>query len=141
MIGAILAKKAAAGALVAINGKDLDKFMSAWADDGVFIYPGDIPQSGTYKGIDNVRAWFSAFLEQFPGLTFDIKDVCVRDSLAMTGNNVVAVHWDLKLHNREGRDGVNTGVTVITIKGGKVVEVKDCLFDTGEEFKKNWSAI
>jgi len=29
---------------------------------------------------------------------------------------------------------------VVTIQGGKVLAVKDFLFDTGEEFRQNWGA-
>jgi len=44
MIGALVAKKAIADAFAAMNRHDLAKFMSAWRDDGVFIYPGEIPE-------------------------------------------------------------------------------------------------
>jgi len=34
----------------------------------------------------------------------------------------------------------NSGVTLISTKGGKVIHVKDFIFDLGENFKLNWSA-
>jgi len=140
MIGAIIAKKAIAGAFEAMNRHDLSGFMSGWRDDGVFIYPGEIPASGIFKGKSAVENWFQNFFEQFPKIKFIIQNICVRNIFALTGTNVVAVHWNIQLTNRDGREGQNSGVTVISIKGGKVFEVQDFIFDLGENFKINWSA-
>jgi ketosteroid isomerase-like protein len=141
MIGALLAKKALADAFDALNRHDLPKFMSAWRDDGVFIYPGDIPESGTFKGKSAVEGWFRRFFEQFPGIQFDVQDICVRNIFDLTGTNVVAVHWEIQLANRDGRVGRNSGVTVVSIQRGKVFLVKDYIFDLGENFRLNWSAV
>lgn len=140
MIGALVARKAIAGSFQAMNRHDLAKFMSAWRDDGVFIYPGEIHASGTFRGKSAVESWFRNFFDQFPKIQFDIQDICVRNIFALGGNNVVAVHWNILLTNREGREGQNSGVTVITVKGGKVIQVKDFIFDLGNNFKLNWSA-
>jgi len=140
MIGAIVAKKAIANAFDALNRHDLTKFMSAWRDDGVFIYPAEIPASGTFTGKSAVEGWFRNFFDQFPRIQFDVQDICVRNIFAFSGTNVVAVHWNIHLTNRDGRAGQNSGVSVISIKGGRVVHVKDFIFDLGENFKLNWSA-
>ena len=140
MIGALVARKAMASAFDALNRHDLAKFMSAWRDDGVFVYPGDIPESGTFKGRNAVEGWFRRFFEQFPTIQFDVRDVCVRNLFDLLGTNVTAVHWDIRLVNREGREGQNSGVTVISIERGKVVFVKDFIFDLGDNFRRNWSA-
>jgi uncharacterized protein (TIGR02246 family) len=140
MIGALVAKKAMASAFDALNRHDLAKFMSAWRDDGVFVYPGNIPESGTFKGRNAVEGWFRRFFEQFPTIQFDVRDVCVHNLFDLLGNNVAAVHWNIRLVNREGRAGQNSGVTVISIVRGKVVFVKDFIFDLGDNFRRNWSA-
>jgi len=141
MIGAIVAKKAIANAFEAMNRHDLSKFMSAWRDDGVFIYPGDIPESGTFEGKSAVEGWFRNFFDKYPKIQFDVQDICVRNIFAFTGTNVIAVHWNIQLTNRAGRVGQNSGVTVINIKGGKVFLIKDFMFDLGENFKLNWGAV
>jgi len=141
MIGALIARKAIAGSFNALNRHDLTKFMSAWRDDGVFIYPGEISASGTYRGRNAVEGWFRNFFDQFPKIQFDIQDICVRNIFAFGGTNVVTVHWNIQLTNREGRVGQNSGVTVISIKGGRVIQVKDYIFDLGSNFKLNWSAV
>jgi ketosteroid isomerase-like protein len=140
MIGALIARKAIASSFQAMNRHDLPTFMSAWRDDGVFIYPGEIPASGTFQGRVAVEGWFRNFFDQFPKIYFDIQDICVGNIFALGGTNTVAVHWNLQLTNRQGRVGQNSGVTVISIKGGKVSLVKDYIFDLGSNFKLNWSA-
>jgi ketosteroid isomerase-like protein len=140
MIGTLMAKRAIAGAYEAMNRHDLARFMLGWRDDGVFIYPGDIPESGTFEGKAAVEAWFGRFFEQFSGIRFEIQDICARNAFDLVGNNVIAVHWNVKLTNQEGRTGENSGVSVVTCQGGKVVSVKDFLFDTGDDFRRNWGA-
>ena len=141
MIGAIMAQKALAAAFDALNRHDLSKFMAAWRDDGVFICPGDIHESGTFQGREAVEGWFRRFFEQFPEIRFDVHDICVRNLFDLRGTNVVVVHWDLGLTNRAGRVGVNSGVTVVTVTRGKVVHVKDFIFDLGDNFRRNWGAL
>jgi ketosteroid isomerase-like protein len=141
MIGALIAGKVIAASFQAMNNHDLAGFMSAWREDGVFIYPGEIRASGTFSGKSAVEGWFRRFFDQFPKIQFDVQDICVRNIFALGGNNVVAVHWNLQLTNHEGRVGQNSGVTVITIKGGKVTQVKDFIFDLGNNFKLNWSPV
>ena len=141
MIGAIMARKAIAEAFAALNRHDLAAFMSTWRDDGVFVYPGKIPQSGTFEGRSSVENWFQSFFDQFPQIQFDILDISVKNIFAVTGNNVVAVHWNIRLTNRHGREGQNSGVTVISISSGKVLRAKDFIFDLGEYFRLNWGAV
>jgi len=140
MIGAIIARRAIRDAFGALDRHDLSKFMSAWRDDCVFIYPGDIAESGSFEGKSAVENWFQNFFDQFPKLHFDIQDICVRNVFALSGTNVVSVHWNIQITNRNGREGQNSGVTVINVVGGKVSRVKDFIFDLGENFRLNWRA-
>ena len=140
MIGTLVARKALAGAFEALNRHDLAKFMAAWREDGVFVYPGEIPESGTFRGREAVEGWVRRFFEQFPTIAFNVRDICVRNLLDFVGTNVVAVHWNLSLVNREGRQGQNSGITLITLEHGKVTFVEDFIFDQGTNFRNNWSA-
>jgi ketosteroid isomerase-like protein len=140
MIGALLAKRALTGAFAVLNRRDLAAFMTAWRDDAVFVFPGHVPASGTFEGKDAVEGWFRRFLDQFPTIAYTVRDVCVRDLFDLTGTNVAAVHWDIRLTNRDGRSGNNSGVTVIRIERGKVCHVRDFVFDVGDEFRQNWGA-
>jgi uncharacterized protein len=140
MIGAIIARKAVNRAFQALSNHDLAAFMSAWRDDGVLMYPGEIWASGTFTGKPAVEEWCRTFFEQYPKIKFDIQQICAQNIFAMGGTNVMTAHWNIYLTNRSGRVGQNSGVSVITLKGGKVVQVKDFVFDLGENFTLNWGA-
>lgn len=141
MIGTLIARKALPSAFEALNQHDLPRFMAAWRDDGVFIYPGDIAESGTFTGKAAVEWWFRRFFEQFPRIQFNVADICVKNICDLAGTNTVAVHWNIHLTNRSGRQGENSGVTVVTVERGKVVHVKDYIFDLGDNFRRNWGAL
>ena len=95
MIGALVAKKAVADAFKAINRHNLPVFMSAWRDDGVFIYHVEIHVSSTFKGKRAVEVWFRNFFDQFPKIQFDVQDICFRNIFTFTGTNVIAAHWNI----------------------------------------------
>jgi ketosteroid isomerase-like protein len=138
MIGAILAKRGVAGGYVAMNRRDLPAMMADWHEDAIFIYPGDVSASGTFEGKSAIEAWFRRYFEQFPKVRFEVHEVCVRDIFDIVGNNVIIGHWTVQVMNREGRRGMWSGVSVFTLQRGKVVALKDIIFDVGEEFRRSW---
>jgi ketosteroid isomerase-like protein len=138
MIGALVAKKALAGVFEAMNRHDLTRFMAAWRDDGVFIYPGSVAQSGAFEGKAAVENWFGRFFEQFPTISFHVRDICVRNLFDLSGTNAATVHWYVEVMNRRGDRGSNSGITLIYMKRGKVYRVQDFIFDLGETFKALW---
>jgi len=140
MIGAIIAKSKVRSAFACLNRHDLIGFLSGWAEDATFIYPGNISVSGKIEGKKAIQAWFKKYLDQFPTLRFTLRSVSVQNIFAFGGTNVVAVEWDIKLTNREGKDFQNSGVTVINVNKGKVVLVRDYIFDT-EGLKKAWGVL
>ena len=140
MIGAILAKRAAAVAYDAMNRHDLSAVIAGLRDDAVFTYPGNTPASGTFEGKSAIEAWFRRFFELFPEIRFEIQDVCVRNIFDVVGNNVIAVHWNLQVTSREGQTSKNSGVGLITTQRGKVVAVKDFVFDTGDVHRRGWGS-
>ncbi len=138
MIGAIIAKMKIKSAFEALNQRDFPTFSAAWRDDCVFIYPGDVKMSGRYEGKAAIEKWFKKFLDQFPQIHFTLKNICVDNILDFVGTNTVAVHWDIDLTNRDRQKIQNSGVTVIDIKFGKALHVKDFFFDSNETVKKAW---
>jgi len=138
MIGALIAKKKTASAFDALNRRDMSAFLSAWRDDCVFIYPGDISVSGETKGKPAIEKWFRNFMDQFPKIKFTVKSVCVKRIFDFTGTNVVAAQWDIELTNRDGKEIENSGVTIINTRMGKAFLVKDYLFNTGKKFREAW---
>jgi ketosteroid isomerase-like protein len=138
MIGALIAKKKVSSAFDALNRRDFSAFLSAWRDDCVFIYPGDISVSGKMEGKASIENWFQNFMDQFPKIKFTLKNICVENIFDFVGTNVVMAHWDVDLTNRDGKEIQNSGVTVINIKLGKASLVIDYILDTGDKFKTAW---
>lgn len=139
MIGAIIARLAVKSGFNALNERNLDKFMKAWAEQSVWIYPGNLSVSGKYVGKDKVRKWFEHFQEQFPQMRFTVKHLGIGSIFALSGNNVVSAYWELELTNKAGLKYQNAGVTLLKIKGAKVVQGEDFLFkNSGDDFTKIW---
>ena len=140
MIGAILAKRGVAGGYDAMNRRDLPAMMADWHEDAKFIYPGDVPASGTFKGKSVIEAWFRRYFEQFQDVNFEVLDICVRDIFDLIGNNVIIGHWNVQVTSQEGQTGGWSGVSIFTLQRGKVIDLKDIIFDVGDEFRRCWGA-
>jgi ketosteroid isomerase-like protein len=137
MIGAVIAKRQARSAFDLLSQHELAKFMARCAEDATFIFPGNIPISGENKGKKAIEACFAKVMERFPGFDFTIKEVFVSNIFALGATNNVAVEWDLTETNREGKKFRNSGVTIIRIKGGKAVAVRDYISNT-DIMKETW---
>jgi ketosteroid isomerase-like protein len=107
--------------------------MKAWADQSVWIYPGNLSVSGKFVGKDEVRKWFEHFHEQFPQRKFTLKHLGVGNIFAIGGNNVVSAYWELELTNNTGLKFQNSGVTLLTIKESKVVQGGSSLLSISEK--------
>lgn len=140
MIGTIIAKKTLRKAYMDLNNHNLDEFIAGWHEEAVFTYPGEIWCSGTFKGKPAIKEWFHQFFEQYPGIRFELQLITAENGFAFSGNNVFMVYWNIFLTNKKGREGENNGVSLITLKDGKVNHVKDFIFDLGENFRLNWEA-
>jgi ketosteroid isomerase-like protein len=137
MIGAIIAKKKAKAGFAAFASRDIDLFIASWAEDATFIYPGNLPVSGTYQGKPEIKKWFDRYLEQFPRFSFTLKNICVKNIIGLSGSNVVSVEWDYTGENKNGKTVNNSGVTAIEIKGMKAIRVQDYMFDL-DALKRAW---
>lgn len=139
MIGAFLVKKRVLDGNEALNRKDLDAFLKDWAADAVLEYPGKIPGvGGIYEGKAAIQRFYQRDFEQFPELKITLTHIAVTNIFDFLGNNVVFTKWEADVTNRDGYRLRNSGITVIKIKSGKAVHVKQYIFDTGEEFNKAW---
>lgn len=138
MIGALVAKRNVLAGFDAFSRHDLEALLRNFSANAVFVYPGDISPSGTYTGKETIRAWFQRHFEQFPTIRFTVKHVAVTNLFDMIGSNVTAAHWEVDVINRDGLAGHNSGVTLFTIKQGKIVHLQDFIFNTGEKFRAAW---
>lgn len=138
MIGALLAQRGVRRTYDALNARDLDRFLAAWADDATFTFPGDVWSSGTFEGKPAVRGWFEAFLERFPRLRFEVDHVCVARPLALGASQHLTAHWRIDLTSRDGVSNRNEGITLIRLHRGRVAAARDFLASTGDDFRRVW---
>ena len=141
MIGAILAKRGVAAAYDAMNRRALPAIVADWHEEAVFTYPGDVSASGTFEGKSVIEAWFRRYLEQFREVSFEVHDVCVRDIFDIVGNNVIIGHWDVQVASQDGQRGGWSGVSILRLQRGKVISLKDIIFDVGGDFRRCWGAL
>jgi ketosteroid isomerase-like protein len=129
MIGAILAQRQARAQFAHLNAHDCEAFMSGIADDAVFDFPGPTGITGSYIGKAAVRTFFETMLDDHPEIRFTVRHVAVENIFSVTGSNTLLVEWDLDYTNRAGRTFHNSGVTSGSARGGKIVRLRDYLFD------------
>ncbi len=125
MIGAILAKKMGGQSVDFLNKHDLNNFIKGFAEDAIFIFPGSTPISGENKGKKAIESVFAKMFEHFAKINFTVKEVYVSNIFALGATNNAAMEWELAYTNREGKEFLNSGVTVARVKGGKIVELRD----------------
>ena len=137
MIGAVIAKRMTRSAFNALNRHDLAKSVAGLAEDATWIFPGNIPISGETKGKKAIEAAFAKWMERFPKINFTVKEVFVSNIFALGATNNIAAEWDSVDTNQEGKEFRNSGVTIIRLKGGKLVSMRDYIFHT-DILKEAW---
>ncbi len=75
--------------------------------------------------------------EHLPRMNFTVKEVFVSNIFALGATNNIAVEWDVVETNREGKEFHNSGVSIIRVKGGKAVAIRDYIFNT-DILKEAW---
>ncbi|MGW8247306.1 MAG: nuclear transport factor 2 family protein [Acidiferrobacterales bacterium] len=129
MIGTLVARLSAKAAYNSLNRRDISAFLSGWAEDATFIFPGEVPISGTHQGKQNIEKIFQTFLAQFPRFNFSLKNILVKNVFDLIGSNVIAVEWDITGENKDGLQFSNSGVSIIELRGMKARQVQDYFFD------------
>lgn len=142
MIGAYVLKKMMGSGTDVMNERDVEKIIKHWRDDAVMIYPGaiysgSVSVSGRTEGKAALRVFFAKFMEQFPELTFTIKETYIKDMFAIGFSNTIASEFEVTYTNKHGETFENKGVTVIQIKRGKVAQIEDYYFDS-EKLTRAW---
>jgi ketosteroid isomerase-like protein len=129
MIGTIITKKVARKSYDAINRGDMAGVMAGWHPDATFTYPGNISVSGRRKGKQEIEAWFRNFFEAIPTRTFHPISISVENILDLVGNNVVSVQWDNRPISKAGEEFYIRGVTVSTLRWGKITDATTYILD------------
>jgi ketosteroid isomerase-like protein len=113
------------------NKRDIKKIVDGYADDATFTSPESMPLGGALHGRAAIEDYLTKFFDHYPRIVFTVKDVYVSNIFAMGASNSLAIEYDLEYTNREGKTFHNSGVSVGTAKGGKIVSSREYVFDQG----------
>jgi ketosteroid isomerase-like protein len=94
----------------------------SFAPDATWEYPGDLPLSGTHRGIDAIVTEFlgGAAALMAPGTTPVLELV----NVVAEGDQVVA-EWTSRATARSGRAYRNRNAGVFTVRDGRIVSVRE----------------
>jgi ketosteroid isomerase-like protein len=129
MIGALIAKRKVRAAFSYFNNRDIPRFLASWDEHAVFIYPGDVSASGIVTGKIDIESWFTHLMDAGPSVHFTLKSIAVENILDVVGTNVMCAEWENAVTNREGKKMVICGVSMIKLKRGKIIQVRDYIFN------------
>ena len=129
MIGAIILKLALRGAMDDLNKRNKEKIIASFADDAVIIYPGKMSVSGVRKGKAAIKEFFDKYFDQFPEEHCVAKETYIKNILALGLSNTIAIRFQKRITNKAGQTFENSGISVLTLRWGKVVEMQDFYFD------------
>ncbi len=92
----------------------------SFAEDATWEYPGDLPLSGTYRGIDAIVNEFlgGAAALMAPGVVLELTNVVAE------GDQVVA-EWTSRATARNGKAYRNRNAGIFTVRDGKIVSVRE----------------
>lgn len=92
---------------------------ASFADDASWEYPGNLPLSGTYRGIDAIVDDFLAGAgELMTGVTLELVSVIAE------GDTVVA-EWTSRATSRTGASYRNRNAGIFTVRDGKITAVRE----------------
>jgi ketosteroid isomerase-like protein len=129
MIGAIILKLALRGAMDDLNKRNKEKIIASFADDATIIYPGRMSVSGVRKGKAAIKEFFDKYFDQFPEEHCVAKETYIKNILALGLSNTIAIRFQKRIANKAGQTFENSGISVLTLRRGKVVEMQDFYFD------------
>jgi len=98
----------------AVNAHDLDKVMANFTEDCIFSNTRPAPDGTTYRGQNEVRAWWAEFFANSPKANFAGEEVIVA------GDRCI-VRWHYTWE-KDGKPGHIHGVDVLKVRDGKVAE-------------------
>jgi ketosteroid isomerase-like protein len=94
----------------------------SFAPNATWEYPGDLPLSGTYQGVDTIVDTFLGGAAQLmaPGTHVTIERVNV-----IADGDQVAAEWTSRATSRKGTPYHNRNVGIFTVRDGKIVSVRE----------------
>ena len=137
MIGALLFKWMLRNATADVNRRDFKRIISHYADDAVLVYPGNMTVSGTWKGKQAIEEFFRKYEQQFTQECCVVQETFVKNLLGLGPSNTVAIKFEKTVTNKDGESFRASGMTLLRIKRGKVVENIEYFFDV-DQLQRMW---
>jgi hypothetical protein len=106
--------------------------LKTWADDAVWDGPAELGVGQTIKGKKAVAEWFQRWEQEFPQRKLVPKNVCMKGTFWPSRNNVLMVEYTCTETDKQGREYMYDGVTVLHIKNmTKVAKVTEYIAFAG----------
>ncbi len=137
MLGAVLAQRAAAQGFQAINRRDLETVLGAFADDAVLIVPSRTVMGGRFEGKPAIEAWYDRWLHRMNTVRFTVNNVGVCSLGAMGRSNTVMVEWELDEVDTQGQAFHFTGVSVFDVVRGEITRQHEYIFEQ-DQMRQAW---
>jgi uncharacterized protein len=94
----------------------------SFAEDATWEYPGDLPLSGTHRGIDAIVDTFLAgagdLMAPGAGVTLELVSV-------IADGDTVAAEWTSRATSRTGAAYHNRNAGIFTVRDGKIAAVRE----------------
>jgi ketosteroid isomerase-like protein len=91
----------------------------SFAEDATWEYPGDLPLSGTYRGIGAIVDTFLAGAgDLMTGVTLELVSVIAE-------GDTVAAEWTSRATSRTGASYHNRNAGIFTVRDGKITAVRE----------------
>jgi ketosteroid isomerase-like protein len=137
MIGALILKMALRSTTKDLNGGRKDKIVSRYAEDAVLTYPGHFSMSGIHRGKGAIKVFFDRYFDQFVEEHCEVRETFIKNIFALGPSNSIAIRFHTRRTNKQGKTLENSGVTVIKVRMGKVVELQDYYSDV-DRLQEMW---
>jgi ketosteroid isomerase-like protein len=137
MIGALMLKIALRSTLDDLNNRRKDRIVSHYAEDAVLTYPGKFSMSGVHRGRAAITVFFDKYFDQFVEEHCEVRETFIKNIFALGPSNTIAIRFHTRRTNKQGKTLENSGVTVIKVRMGKVVELQDYYSDV-DRLQEMW---
>lgn len=129
MFGALMLRMRFPQFCEAVSRKDVDAACRDIGEDVVFEFPGQSSISGRYDGRPAFRAYWLRLFDRYDTFTMTPKRIALARPYAFGLTNTVLMEWVVDVLANDGLSLRAEGVTVVEIRHGKAVHVRDYIFD------------
>jgi ketosteroid isomerase-like protein len=91
----------------------------SFAPDATWEYPGDLPLSGIYRGVDAI---VGEFLAAAGGLLAAVR---LEPGAVIAEGEMVAAEWSATGSSKDGTPYRNRNVGLFTVRDGKIISVRE----------------